>query len=145
MTIAVGCDHAGYQMKKLVMQYLWENGIEVSDCGCDGEVCDYADIAKRVCSRVQKNKDKFGILVCGTGIGMCMSANKCKGIRAALCSEPYSAKCTRMHNDANVLCIGSRVIGTALARDILDAFLNTEFEGGRHVVRIQKMMDLERK
>lgn len=145
MTVAVGCDHAGYQMKMLVMQYLWENNIEVSDCGCDGEVCDYADIAKLVCERVTSGKDKFGVLVCGTGIGMSMAANKCKGVRAALCSETYSAKFTRMHNDANVLCIGSRVIGTALARDILEAFFNTEFEGGRHVIRIQKMMDLERK
>lgn len=145
MRIAIGCDHAGYNLRTLVQQYLWENNIEFDDCGCFGEVCDYADVAKLVCKRVQDKLDDFGILVCGTGIGMCMSANKMNGIRAALCTDVYSAKCTRAHNDANVLCLGARVLGAGMTREILDAFLNTDFEGGRHVIRIKKMMELERK
>ena len=100
-------------------------------------------IAKAVCGEIQAGNADTGILLCGTGIGMCMAANKCKGIRAAVCSESYSARFTRLHNDANVLCMGARVVGSGLAAEILDAFLGTEFECGRHQRRVDMVMALE--
>ena len=143
--IAIGSDHAGYELKQLIIKHLWTNNIDFEDCGGGEEACDYPDIAKAVCEKVTNNNAEFGILICGTGIGMSMCANKIKGIRAALCTDMYSAKCTRMHNDANVLCLGGRVTGFAVAYEIVDIFLNTEYEGDRHVVRLQKMKDLEEK
>lgn len=145
MKVAIGCDHAGYNLRTLVEQYFWENDIEFDDCGCFGESCDYPDIAALVCKRVREKSVDFGVLICGTGIGMCMSANKIKGIRAAICTDIYMAKCTRAHNDANVLCLGARVMGAGLTREILDVFFKTPFEGGRHSVRVKKMMELENK
>ena len=145
--IYIGADSAGYNLKEEIKEYLIGKGYEVEDLGCDSTAsCHYPIFASKVCERVQDELDtSFGILICGTGIGMSMCANKHKGIRAALCSDTYSAKMTRVHNDANLLCMGARVIGSCLAIDILDAFLGAEFEGGRHAIRVDMMMDIENK
>lgn len=143
--IAIGCDHGGYALKCEVMKHLTERGIEFSDLGCNGETVDYPDIAENVCNEISSGHVDRGILICGTGIGMSMAANKVKGIRAALCGDCYSARFTRLHNNANVLCMGARVIGAGLALQITDEFLDTEFEGGRHAVRVDKVMKLEEK
>lgn len=143
--IAIGCDHGGYELKLAVESYLNDCKIEFVDCGCNGDKVDYPDIAEKVCGKITSGECEKGILLCGTGIGMSMCANKIKGIRAAVCCDTYSAKYTRLHNDANVLCMGGRVTGTGLALEIVREFLNNEFEGGRHAVRIGKMMDLEGK
>ena len=144
--IYIGADSAGYPLKDEVISHLSENGYEVVDCGTDSTAsCHYPEFANAVCESVQADLDgRFGILICGTGIGMSMCANKHKGIRAALCSDTYSAKMTRRHNDANVLCMGARVIGSCLAMDIVDAFLGNDFEGGRHALRVGMMMDIEK-
>lgn len=141
--IYVGCDHGGYQLKKELMKYLDENGFEYADMGCNGEPVDYPDIAEAVCRKVTENEENKGILICGTGIGISMAANKIKGIRAALCADWYSAKYTRLHNNANVICMGGRTTGAGSAVEMLDIFLHTEFEGGRHAVRINKIKKLE--
>lgn len=143
--IAIGSDHGGYALKCELIKYLSDKGVELVDCGCGGETVDYPDIAEKVCAKVTSGECEKAILICGTGIGISMSANKIKGIRAALCTDEYMAKFTRMHNDANVLCMGGRVVGGGLACNIADVFLNTEFEGGRHAVRVDKMMKLEGK
>ena len=143
--IAIGCDHGGYEIKQAIIEHLKGRNIEVADCGCNGEKVDYPDIAEKVCEKVVSGECEKAILVCGTGIGMSMSANKIKGIRAAVCSDWYSAKYTRLHNDANVLCLGGRVLGAGLALELVDVFLDTEFEGGRHSARIEKVMKLEEK
>ncbi len=144
--IYIGADSAGYPLKDEVISHLSENGYEVVDCGTDSTAsCHYPEFANAVCEGVRADlDDRFGILICGTGIGMSMCANKHKGIRAALCSDTYSAKMTRRHNDANVLCMGARVIGSCLALDIVDAFLGNDFEGGRHALRVGMMMDIEK-
>ena len=144
--IYIGADSAGYTLKEEIKAHLSELGYEVSDCGCDSTAsCHYPEFASKVSKSVQAELDtSFGILVCGTGIGMSMCANKHKGIRAAVCSDTYSAKMTRCHNDANVLCIGARVIGSCLALDIVDAFLSAEYEGGRHAIRVGMMADIEK-
>lgn len=143
----IGADSAGFLLKKEVIAHLENNGYECVDLGCDStESCHYPVFASKVSEAVQSNPlGSFGILICGTGIGMSMCANKHKGIRAAVCSDTYSAKMTRCHNDANVLCIGARVIGSCLALDIVDAFLGAEYEGGRHAVRVGMMSDIENK
>ncbi len=141
--IYVGCDHGGYQLKLELMKYLDENNFEYTDMGCNGEAVDYPDIAEAVCRKVTENAENKGILVCGTGIGISMAANKIKGIRAALCADWYSAKYTRLHNDANVICMGGRTTGAGSAAEMLDVFLHTNFEGGRHATRINKIMKLE--
>ncbi len=141
--IAIGCDHGGYALKLELIKYLKEHNIEFTDYGCNGESVDYPDIAEKVCKEIVAGKAEKGVLVCGTGIGISMAANKIKGIRAALCSDWYSAKYTRLHNDANVICMGGRTIGPGLAVELLDVFLNTEFEGGRHAVRVDKIKKLE--
>ena len=133
--IAIGSDHAAAALRHIVMEYLDEKKIPYIDCGTDESPSDYPVIAKEA---------EMGILVCGTGIGMSLTANKMKGIRAAVCSETYSAKYTRLHNDANVLCMGERVVGTGLAKEILDVFLTTQFEGGRHARRVNMIMELEK-
>ena len=145
--IYIGADSAGYNLKEEVKEYLSEKGYEVVDCGCNSTAsCHYPEFASKVCESVQGELDSsFGILICGTGIGMSMCANKHKGIRAALCSDTYSARMTRCHNDANLLCMGARVIGSCLALDIVDAFLSAEFEGGRHAVRVKMIEDIEAK
>lgn len=144
--IYIGADSAGYSLKKEVIVHLENLGYSVTDLGTDSEAsCHYPEFAGAVCKSVQGDlAGSFGILICGTGIGMSMCANKYRGIRAALCSDTYSAKMTRCHNDANVLCMGARVIGSCLALDIVDSFLGAEFEGGRHAVRVGMMMDIEK-
>ena len=143
--IYIGADSAGYDLKEYVKEHLVNLGYSVDDMGTDStDSCHYPDFAKKVCNAVQSELDTaFGILVCGTGIGMSMAANKHKGIRAAVCSDTFSAKMTRRHNDANVLCLGARVIGSCLAEDIVDIFLENEFEGGRHQIRVDMMAEIE--
>lgn len=141
--IAIGCDHGGYELKLAVESYLNNCKVEFVDCGCKGEKVDYPDIAEKVCEKIKSGECDRGILLCGTGIGMSMCANKIKGIRAAVCSDTYSAKFTRLHNDANVLCMGGRVVGAGLALEIVREFLDNGFEGDRHVARLDKMKKLE--
>ena len=140
--IVLGCDSAGIELKKHIIQFLDEKGYEYLDCS---EHKDYPDIAETVCSKIVSGEADKGILVCGTGIGISMAANKVKGIRAAACSDYFSAKYTRLHNDANVLCLGGRVIAHGLASELVNIFLTTEFEGGRHAARVEKIMKLEDK
>ena len=144
--VYIGADSAGYALKQELIPYLKEKGYEVEDMGAHSDAsCHYPIYASAVCEKVQAELDtSFGILVCGTGIGMSMVANKYHGIRAAVCGDTFSARFTKMHNDANVLCMGARVTGVGLAKDILDAYLNAEFEGGRHAVRVEMMMDVEK-
>lgn len=144
-TLFIGADSAGYNLKEELIAHLREEGWEVTDCGTDSTAsCHYPEFASRVCRRVLEDpENRYGILICGTGIGMSMCANKFHGIRAALCSDTYSARLTRNHNNANVICMGARVIGSCLAVDILDSFLGAEFEGGRHAVRVDMMTDIE--
>ena len=135
--IAIGCDHGGYGLKLEIIKYLEKNGLEFQDFGCDGEAVDYPIIAKKVGQAILEGKCEKGILICGTGIGISIAANKMKGIRCALCSDCFSAEATRLHNDTNVLALGGRVLGTELAIKIVDTFLNTEFSGDeRHARRI---------
>ncbi len=142
--IAIACDHGGYELKLAVEKYFEQKRITYRDFGTDStESCDYADFAKKVAYSVKSGESKFGILICGTGIGMSLAANKVKGIRAAVCSDYFSAKYTRLHNDANILCLGERVVGEGLALELIDVFLNTPFEGGRHALRIKKIEDIE--
>lgn len=138
MKIAIGSDHGGYVLKQEVREHLLERKFEVVDVGCDVPVsCDYPIYAKKVTDMVRSKEADFGILICGTGIGMSMAANKEEGIRAALCHDVFSAKATREHNDANVLCMGARVVGPGHALMIADTFLDSEFSGDeRHVRRI---------
>ena len=144
--ITVGCDHAGYELKLKVIAHLRERGIEVIDVGTNSsESCDYPSFAHAVCKNVQDGVTELGILICGTGIGMSMAANKHKGIRAACLSDHFSAKYTRLHNNANVLCLGGRVIGVGTALELCDLFVNTQFEGGRHQARIDKITAIENK
>ena len=144
MKIAIGCDHAGPALKDELAEHLRELGHEVVDLGVqEGEKCDYPDKAKEVCEKVTSGECELAVLVCGTGIGMSISANKIKGIRAACCSDYFSAKFTRAHNDANVLCIGARVVGAGLATELVDVFIETPFEGGRHQRRVEKITALE--
>ncbi len=144
--IFIGADSAGYPLKEELREHLKALGYEVVDLGTDSTAsCHYPDFAAAVCHAVKADLDgSYGVLVCGTGIGMSMCANKYDGIRAALCSDTYSAKMTRAHNNANVICLGARVIGSCLAVDILDAFLATDFEGGRHAVRVDMMAKIEK-
>ena len=143
MKIALGCDHGGYELKESVKKHLEESGIAYIDCGCNGESCDYPDIAEAGCAKIQSGECERGILICGTGIGISIAANKCKGIRAAVCSDTFSAKYTRLHNDTNVLCFGGRVVGPGLACMLVDAYLDAEFEGGRHQRRIDMLTELD--
>lgn len=146
MKIAIGCDHGGFKHKNAISEHLKNRGFEVVDCGIyENKSVDYPDIAVKVAEKITDGSCKLGILVCGTGIGMSMAANKVKGIRAAACSDHFSAKYTRLHNDANILCLGGRVIGIGTALELADLFVNTKFEGGRHVKRIQKITDIENK
>lgn len=135
--IIIGCDHGALNLKAAVKKHLEAKGIEVEDVGTyTSDSCNYPDYANKVCEKVQDGTYALGILCCGTGIGMSMAANKHKGIRAAVCGDTFSARMTRMHNDANVLCMGERVIGPGLACDIVDLFISTDFEGGRHATRV---------
>ncbi len=142
--IAIGADHGGFELKEEIKKYLDANGIEYKDFGTySPESVDYAAIAYKVGTSVVSGETTRGILCCGTGIGISMAANKVKGVRAACCSDYFSAKFTRLHNDANILCLGGRVVGAGLAIEMVDVFLNTEFEGGRHQRRVDQIMSIE--
>lgn len=145
--IAIGSDHAGFSLKQEIKKYLDGKHIEYRDCGTFDETsCDYPDYASKTCGAVTGGVCNMGILVCGTGVGMSIAANKIKGIRAACCSDYFSAKYTRLHNDANILCLGSRVIGPGLAFELVDVFLSTEFSNEeKHMRRISKISSLESK
>lgn len=144
MKIAIGCDHGGLEHKNAIAEHLKNRGFEVEDFGIYENVSvDYPDIALKVATSVAENKNELGILVCGTGIGMSLTANKVKGIRAAACSEHFSAKYTRLHNNSNILCLGGRVIGVGTALELVDLFVDTPFEGGRHQRRIDKISEIE--
>lgn len=145
MRIAIGSDHAGFALKRAVIGLISELGHSYEDFGCyDESSVDYPDIGRPVAESVAQGKFDRGILVCATGIGMCIVANKVKGIRAAVCHDTFSARRAREHNDANVLCLGGWIIGQGPMRDIITTFLNTKFEGGRHARRIEKIQALER-
>lgn len=139
--IAIGCDHGGVELKDEIVKHLEKKGIECKDVGCyTSESCDYPVYAKKVTDLITSKECKEGILVCGTGIGMSMAANKVKGIRAAVCGDCFSAQATKEHNNANVLCLGARVVGPGLALKIVDTFLETEFSNGeRHIRRIDML------
>ena len=140
----IGCDHAALHMKNDLIGYLNDKGYEIEDVGpYTPESVDYPVYAKKVCDKVLADKGSLGILICGTGIGMSIAANKVKGIRAAAVSEVFSAIMTRKHNDANVLCMGARVIGIETAKMIADGFLKAEYEGGRHQKRVDMITELE--
>ena len=142
--IALASDHGGFTLKEQVKIWLDEQKIAYRDFGTLTEAsCDYADMAAPACDAVVAGECEQALLFCGTGIGISMAANKIKGIRAACCSDYFSAKYTRLHNDANVLCMGGRVVGVGLAIEMIDAFLHTAFEGGRHQLRIDKIAALE--
>lgn len=142
--LAIGSDHGGFELKNHMIKHLKERGIEVKDYGTyTEESCDYPDIAKTVAEAVVSGECERGILICGTGIGISIAANKVKGIRAALCSDVFSAKMAKRHNNANIICLGGRVTGRELAFMIVDSFLDEEFEGGRHQNRIDKIHAIE--
>lgn len=140
MNIAVGCDHGGFGLKHEICALLKEMGHQVNDVGCPSEASvDYPEYADMVCLALQDGSSERGILICGTGIGMSIAANRHRHIRAALCHESLTARLSREHNDANVLCLGARVLGEAIALDIVKAWMTTEFAGGRHLRRITMM------
>ena len=140
MTVFIGTDHAGFAVKDYVKEILVELGHKVEDMGpFDDDRVDYPDYAKKVAKGVMSEKDSMGVLICGTGIGISIAANKVQGIRAGLCHDTYTAKATREHNDANILCFGERVVGRGVIKDMVEIFLSTEFAGGRHADRVNKI------
>lgn len=142
--IAIGCDHGGYSLKTEIVPYLEEKGYILTDVGSYSPAAvDYTDIAPKVAELVQSGECELGILLCGTGIGMSILANKYKGIRAAVCTEAFCAEMTRKHNDANIICMGGRVIAPEIAKELCDIFLTTEFEGGRHERRVNAIKAVE--
>jgi len=144
--VSIGSDHAGYHLKEALKRFLVEDGYDVVDEGTfDANFVDYPDYAKKVCKDVQKKVAGFGILICGTGIGMSITANKFKGIRASLCLFPEMARLARAHNNANVLVLPGRFMAPELARLIVHTFSNTEFEGGRHSIRLEKISRIEKR
>lgn len=146
MKIALGSDHGGFELKNEIIKHLKENGHEIKDFGpMNTDSCDYPDYALPVAEAVKAKDFDLGILVCGTGIGISISANKVPGIRAALCHDTFSAHATRQHNNANILAMGQRVIGVGLALEIVDTFIKSEFEGGRHQNRLDKISKIEEK
>jgi len=146
MKIALGSDHGGYNLKEVVKKHLDELCIEYEDFGCSNcNSVDYPDYGLKVSEQIISGQFDRGIIICGTGIGISISANKVPGIRAAVCSETFSARMARMHNDANILALGERVVGPGLALEIVDAFLKEEFQGGRHAIRVGKIADIEKK
>lgn len=145
MKIAIGNDHVAVEMKNHITEYLTAKGHEIVNFGTDSsERCDYPIYGKKVADAVAGGECELGILICGTGIGISLAANKVKGIRAAVCSDPYSARLTRQHNNANIIAFGARVIGEATAEMIVDEFLNAEYEGGRHQTRLDMISAIER-
>ena len=145
MKIAIAADHGGFELKDSMVEYIKSLGNEVMDLGTNSaDSVAYPDYAKKVCEEIQQGNSDLGILICGTGIGMSLAANKFDGIRAACVSDVYSAKMSRNHNNANVLCIGARVIGDEVAKLIIKTFLENEFEAGRHQRRVDKIMAFEK-
>ena len=146
MKIGIANDHASVEMKQQVVAYLKEKGYDVVNYGTDStESCDYPVYGEKIGHAVASGEVDFGIAICGTGLGISLAANKVHGIRAAVCSEPYTARLSRQHNNANILAFGSRVIGIELAKMIIDEFLGAEFVGGRHQRRVDMIMDVERR
>ncbi len=144
MKIAIGSDHAAFSMKEEIRAYLEEQGHEVTDCGTySPERCDYPVFGERVALAVKAGEAERGVLICGTGVGISLAANKVKGIRAAVCSEPFTARLSRQHNDAQIIAFGARVVGIGMAKMIVDAFLEAEFEGGRHADRVALIGEIE--
>lgn len=144
MKIALGADHGGFELKEFIKNYLQEKGYDVVDCGTYNEKSvDYPDYAEKVAAEVNGKSVDFGMLFCGTGIGISIAANKIDGIRAALCHDSYTAKMSKLHNNANILVLGGRVLGKSLAIDIVDTYINAEFEGGRHQGRLDKIHKIE--
>lgn len=144
MVLAIGSDHAGYEMKEEIKKYLEEKGYEVKDYGTNStESCDYPEFGEKVGRAVASGECEEGVLVCGTGIGISLAANKVKGIRAAVCSEPVSARLAKQHNNANIIAFGARIVGMEEAKGIVDAFLSAEFLGGRHEKRVNMISDIE--
>ena len=144
MKIAIGCDHGGFEHKNAIAEHLKERGFSVTDFGIyENKSVDYPEIALKVANSVAAGENTLGILVCGSGIGMSMAANKVNGIRAAAVSDHFSAKYTRLHNNANILCLGGRVIGVGTALELADLFVDTEYEGGRHQRRIDMITEIE--
>lgn len=144
MKIALASDHGGFELKEFIKEYLLNKDYEIVDLGTNNEdSVDYPDYGKKAGKAVVNKEADFAIIFCGTGIGISISANKVKGVRAALCHDHYTAKLTRLHNNSNILAMGGRVVGKEIAIDMVDTFLNTEFEGGRHQRRIDKMMSIE--
>ncbi|MBQ6906879.1 MAG: ribose 5-phosphate isomerase B [Clostridia bacterium] len=142
--IGLGSDHGGFELKNYVKDWLVKKGYEVMDFGSHNEESvDYPDIAKEVCNAVVSGEVECGMLFCGTGIGMSIAANKINGIRAACVSDTFSAKMTKQHNNANVICLGGRTLGSELAKEIIEAYLKEDFEGGRHEKRVNKIAELE--
>ena len=145
MKISMGCDHGGYRLKEHVKQYLTGKGHEIVDCGCHSlDSCDYPEFGGAAARAVASGECERGIVICTSGIGISISANKIKGIRCALCSEPLSAEMTRRHNNANMLAMGAGMIGPNMAERLVDVFLTTEFEGGRHQRRVDGIAALEK-
>ena len=146
MNIALGCDHGGFGLKQEILSYLQQAGYAVNDLGCHSEESvDYPDFAERVCAAIGSRKADRGILICGTGIGMSMAANKIPNIRAAACSEPYSAILSKRHNNSNVLCMGARVVASGLATLITEGWLNASYEGERHQRRVDMLTRIEQR
>ncbi len=145
MKIAIGCDHGGFEHKNAIAEHLKERGFAVCDFGIyENKSVDYPEIALKVANSIKNGENELGILVCGTGIGMSMAANKVNGIRAAACSDHFSAKYTRLHNNANILCLGGRVIGIGTALELADLFVDTKYEGGRHQHRLDMITEIEK-
>ena len=144
MKIAIGNDHVAVDLKKHITKYLEDKGYTVVNYGTDStDSCDYPIYGEKVGRAVASGECDLGILICGTGIGISLAANKVKGVRAAVCSEPYSARLTRQHNNANIIAFGARVVGQAMAEMIVDEFLNAEYQGGRHQHRVDMLTDIE--
>ena len=144
MKIGIGNDHVGYEMKDAIINHLKERGFEVVDYGAySAERCNYPIYGEKVANAIVNGEVDLGVLICGTGVGISLAANKVKGIRACVCSEPYTAKLSRMHNNAQIIAFGARVIGPELAMMIVDEFLNAEFQGGRHAERVALITEIE--
>jgi ribose 5-phosphate isomerase B len=143
--IIIGSDHAGYPLKEFIKKQLEKQNQPYFDCGCDGSSVDYPDIAEAVCRKVVKSPGDKGVLICGTGVGISIAANKIAGIRAALVADCYTAKMTRLHNDSNVICLGGRTLGEDVSWELLKVWLNTDFLGERHTARIDKITAIEAK
>ena len=146
MKIAMGNDHTGIELKNIIKEFVEGKGYEVIDLGTNApESCDYPVYGEKVGRAVADGEADLGIAICGTGVGISLACNKVKGIRCCVCSEPYTAKLSRMHNDSNVLAFGARVIGVEMAKMITEEWLNAEYEGGRHQRRVDQVMDIERR